>query len=119
MVVLISKENLKKVAELHRQIKELEAQFEVYKDQLKEELISAGVNKLEAEGVSITLVETSRTTIAKDAVDRLWGKGLTDCLLTKVEVNVETLKRRVGRGLTEQEFHSMVKETPYYRMTIK
>ena len=119
MAMVIDRENLKKVAKLHTEIEKMKKELDAAKDILKTEMVNAKTNKLSEEGITVTIAESERTTVAKDAVQQLMNKGLITCIKSVPEVDVDRLELEVGIRLTQDEFDELVTKTPYKRMTIK
>ena len=102
---------------VNEELKKLEAKKQILSDNIKRHMINAKIDKVDVNGSTLSLIESTRKTIKKATKDEfiaeLIGKNKKHLVTYSIEPDLDSIFAEVDAGLLESDFvDSYVKVTP-------
>ena len=110
-----------KYIELENKIKELEAEQDILKADIKKDMIADGIDRVTCNNHVLTLTHSSRQTVKKDEfVVWLAKNGLKKYVKVILEPDMDLIHQAKDAGeIKDSEYKSFVKNTDVYTMKVK
>lgn len=102
---------------VNEELKKLEAKKQTLSDNIKRHMINAKIDRVDVNGSTLNLVESTRKTVTKSTKDEfiaeLIGKNKKHLVTYSIEPDLDSIFAEVDAGLLESDFvDSYVKVTP-------
>lgn len=110
-------QEMKDLVEINEQMKILETKKKALSDNIKQHMISAKIDKVDINGSTLSLIESTRKTVTKSTKDEfianLVGMGKKHLVNYSIEPDVDSIFAEVDAGSIAQDFvDKYVKVTP-------
>ena len=116
---MLDNEKVQALLECHNAIKALEETYEKLKTEVKSAMVADGLTTVKLGKNEISLTTSMRNTPVKDILTQLSTMNLVSCIKTQLVADIDLLKLKVGAGITQAQYDSLVKQTPVLTMKIK
>ena len=112
-------EKIQELMETKEAYDKLSKQLDKLKSEVKKQMISEGITKVEHQGSAVVLTKSLRNTPKKDIVNSLVTMGLVNCIRTEIKPDLDILRSEIGGRITQSDFENLVKVSEVYTMNFK
>lgn len=110
-------QEMKELVDINEQMKVLENKKKALSDNVKKHMLAAKIDKVDVNGSTLTIIESTRKTVTKSTHDEfvaeLVGMGKKHLINYSIEPDVDSIFAEVDAGTLAQDFvDKYVKVTP-------